>query len=211
MGNRGHVDKQVRARALRALAWTLDEIAAELGCAKSSASKWTQGVAFTPRPRNRGEGVTKPHPLHLRKLAEIEECRRWAADLLGTMDDRDLLLAGIGLYAGDGSKTGLDVRFANSNPDLVRLHCRWLRRFFEIDEHRLRVSLYLHEGLDLDAATRQWSLVTGIPADQFLKPYRPASDVGIRHNKHEHGCCHVRYNSAQTLRKILGLLEALVL
>lgn len=33
----------------------------------------------------------------------------------------------------------------------------WLRRFFEIDESRLRVQLYLHQGLDLAEAVTFWS------------------------------------------------------
>lgn len=210
MGNRGHVEKQERARELRAQAWTLAAIAAELDCAKSSASLWTRGVDFTPKPRSRGHSSQRPHPLHLQKLAEIEECRLWAAEQIGDMSDRDLLMAGIGLYAGDGAKTGNEVRFANSNARLVALHCTWLRRFFEPDESRLRVSLYLHRGLDLDAANEFWASVTGIPTDQFYKPYRAEPDVGIRHNKHEHGCAHIRYASVRTLRKVQGLIEALV-
>jgi hypothetical protein len=210
MGNRGHLDRQERARELRAQAWTLAEIAAELGCAKSSASLWTREVEFTPKPRNRGNGITEPHPMHLAKLAEIDECRRWAAEALGRLSDRDLFVAGIGLYAGDGAKTGNEVRFANSNPELVRLFCRWLRTFFEVDESRLRVTLYLHDGLDLDAANEVWSDVTAIPISQFYKPWRAVPDATIRHNKHEFGCAHVRYGSRRTLRMINGLLEALV-
>ena len=136
MGNRGHLDKQQRARELRAQAWTLDEIAAELGCAKSSASLWTRGVEFTPSPAIAASVSRSRHPMHLAKLAEIEECRRWAAEALGNMSERDLFMAGIGLYAGDGAKTGNEVRFANSNPDLIRLFCRWFRQFFDIDESR---------------------------------------------------------------------------
>ncbi len=210
MGNRGHLDKQHRARELRAQAWTLKEICEELDCAKSSASIWTRGVEFTPKPRNRGNGVTKPHPLHIKKLVEIEECNKWASEAVGSMSDRDLFMAGIGLYAGDGSKTGNVVQFANSNPALVALFCTWLRRFFDVDETRLRVSLYLHAGLDLDAAVEHWEGVTKIPRAQFSKAYRPVPDASIRHTKHEFGCAHVRYSHAKSLRKILGLLEALV-
>ncbi len=143
-------------------------------------------------------------------LAEIEECRAWASSTIGSMSERDLFMAGIGLYAGDGAKTGSEVRFANSNPELVRLFCRWLRRFFEIDESRLHVTLYLHQGLDLEAANEAWSEVTQIPISQFYKPWRALPDHSIRHNKHEFGCAHVRYGSKRTLRMVTGLLEALV-
>jgi hypothetical protein len=53
---------------------------------------------------------------------------------------------------------------------------RQARRFFEVDEARLRVRLYLHEGLDLAASVGFWSELTGIPPAQFLKPDRAVPD-----------------------------------
>jgi hypothetical protein len=49
------------------------------------------------------------------------------------------------------------VKFANTNPRMIAFYCAWLRRFFEIDEARLRVRLYLNEGLDLAASVAFWS------------------------------------------------------
>ena len=69
-----HVERQ-RARELRAEAWTLQEIADELGVSKGSVSVWVRDVEFVPKPRNRGHESHRPHPLHVRKLAEIERCR----------------------------------------------------------------------------------------------------------------------------------------
>ncbi len=210
MGNRGHVDKHERARELRAQAWTLEEIAAELGCSKSSASLWTRGVDFTPRPRSRGHASQRPHPLHLKKLAEIEECRQWAQAEVGEMSDRDLFMAGIGLYAGDGSKGEGRVTFSNSNPALVALFCRWFRRFFDVDESRLRARIYLHQGLDLGAAEDAWSTLLAIPRSQFYPAHRPRAVVSVRSNKHEFGCAHVMYGCSRTMRKVQGLLDTLV-
>lgn len=36
---------------------------------------------------------------------------------------------------------------------MVALFLTWFRRFFVVDEARLKLRLYLHEGLDLGAAT----------------------------------------------------------
>ena len=55
---------------------------------------------------------------------------------------------------------------------MIELHLRWLRRFFDIDVARLRVQLYLHEGLDLDEAVSFWSNLTDIPLTRFTRPYR---------------------------------------
>jgi hypothetical protein len=206
--------KRARARELRAQAWTLREIADELGVARSSVSVWVRDVAFDPdRRRSRATG-RRPrgpdHPLRQRKLAQLERLAEEGRERIGTLTDRDLLLAGLGLYAGDGGKGDKEVHFANSNPDLVRLFCRWLRTFFAVDESRLRVSLYLHQGLDLEAATTRWSEVTAVPVGQFRQAYRPVAREGVRHTKHASGCAHVTYGCSQTQRRILALMQALL-
>jgi transcriptional regulator with XRE-family HTH domain len=72
MGYRGKVAEQERARELRAQAWTLLEIAQELGVAKSSVSLWVRDVAFTPNHR-RASRMRGPSAAQMRKAAEIEE------------------------------------------------------------------------------------------------------------------------------------------
>jgi hypothetical protein len=49
------------------------------------------------------------------------------------------------------------VRFVNSDPRMVVFFCSWLRHFDEIDEARLRLTLYPHQGLDLAAVVMYWS------------------------------------------------------
>ena len=84
------------------------------------------------------------------------------------------------------------------------------RAHFDVDESKLRVSLYLHQGLDLEAAQTFWAGVTAVPIAQFLKAYRAVPDAGIRLNKHVHGCASVRYYSARTHRAIMGMVRALL-
>jgi transcriptional regulator with XRE-family HTH domain len=214
VGYRGKVQEQERARELRAQAWTLQEIADELGVAKSSVSLWVRDVEFDPASRRSARTGRRPrgadHPLRRRKLQQIEDLRVEGIRRIGSLSERDLLLAGLGLYAGDGSKGDAGVRFANSNPRMVAFFCQWLRDGFDVDEERLRVHLYLHQGLDLDAAQDHWSRVTGVPIRQFTKAYRAVPDVSIRHNKHTFGCAHVTYSCARTQRAILGLMDALL-
>jgi transcriptional regulator with XRE-family HTH domain len=214
VGYRGKLEEQERARQLRAQAWTLREIAHELGVAKSSVSVWVRDVAFDPSSRRSAVTRRRPrgsdHPLRRRKLAQLEALRREGLERIGTLSDREFLLAGLGLYAGDGAKGDKEVRLSNSDPLIVGCFCRWLRRFFTVDESRLRLTLYLHQGLDLDAAVAHWTEVTGIPASQYTKPYRAVPDATIRHNKHVHGCAHVVYNCTRTQRSILALMTAML-
>jgi transcriptional regulator with XRE-family HTH domain len=209
MGYRGKLREREEARRLRAEGKTLQEIADLLGVSKSSVSLWVRDVPFTPSKRRYGPHA-RQHPWKARKEAEITERDAEALQRLGVLDDRAFLAAGVALYAGERSKRDGMVCFANTNPDMVRLFCVWLRRYFEIDESRMRVGLYLHEGLDLDAAEAHWSAVTGVPRSQFRKPYRAVPDAGIRHTKHVFGCCYVRYSCSRTHRLVMGFVRALL-
>jgi hypothetical protein len=210
VGYRGKLELQRQARELRAGGLTLLDIANELGCSKSSVSVWVRDVPFEPRAR-RASVDRRPHPQHLAKIAEIAECDRIGAERIGRLSDDAFLAAGAALYAGEGSKTQAKVTFANSDAAMISFFCAWLRRYFTIDESRLRVRVYLHEGLDLDAAESSWSAVTGIPRSQFNRPYRAKADASIRANKHEHGCAYVDYCCSRTHREIMGLVRALLI
>ena len=209
MGYRGKVVEQERARELRAESWTLQEIADELGVAKSSVSLWVRDVEFVPRPRQPG-AHRRPHPWIARKEAEIAELLEEGRRRIGRMSERDLLVAGTALYAGEGGKTGGEVRFANSDPRMLLLFCAWLRHFFDVDESRLHLRLYLHQGLDLESANAYWSELLAIPVDQFYKPYRAVPDPSIRKAKHVHGCPAVSYGCSRTHRNVMGLVHALL-
>lgn len=209
MGYRGKLAEQERARSMRATGSTLLEIAEALGVSKSSVSLWVRDVRFTPKPRQRPM-FRAANPLHARRLAKIEQAQRDAADRVGMLSVDAFLVAGVALYAGEGAKTGNGVQFANTDSEMVAFFCAWLRRCFTIDEARLRVRVYLHEGLDLAAAQRHWSRVTGVPLTQFRTGYRAPADATIRRTKHEFGCAYVRYASADVLREILGLVHALL-
>ena len=112
MGYGGKIDERRQARELRAQSWTLLDIARELGVSKSSVSVWVRDVEFVPKPRNRGHSSHKPHPLTVKKHAEIERCRR--------------------------RSRGADRRALRSRPENVRPGALRRRRQQEGRKHRLR-------------------------------------------------------------------------
>lgn len=213
MGYRGKLKERHQARELRAKAWTLQEIADELGVSRSSVSVWVRDVEFEPKPRSSGRSAKRQeeHPLHRRKIAEVRELLDAGRRRLTSVSDEEFLVAGLALYAGEGAKTDGTVAFANSDPRFIAFYMEWLRRFFDIDESRLRLRLYLHEELDIGKANAYWSTVTRIPMSQFMKPYRAVrTSSKVRRTKHEFGCPRIDYSCSRTHRAIMGLVTALL-
>jgi hypothetical protein len=211
MGYRGKLAEQRQARRLRRAGLPLAEIAATLGVSKSSVSLWVRDVELAgPVVRPARGRRREPNALQRRKQGEIERLLEEGRARVGRLSEREFLVAGAALYAGEGTKRDGAVRFANSDPRMIVFFCCWLRRFFEVDESRLRVRLYLHEGLDLAATIAYWSALTGVPPSQFGKPYRAVPDPSIRHAKHVHGCVTVSYSCSATHRGVMGLVSALL-
>ena len=210
MGYRGKQQEQERARELRAGGMTLLDIATQLDVSKSSVSTWVRDVPFTPSPRRRGP-KRNTHPASVVKQRQIADLDAEGLERIGTLSDEAFLVAGLALYAGEGSKGDGKVLFANTDPQMVAFFCAWLRRFFVIDETRLRARVYLHAGLDIERAEEFWSTVSGVPRTQFRAPYRAVADPSLRRTKHVHGCAYVYYCCSDTHRRIMGLMRALLL
>lgn len=213
MGYRGKVREQEEARRLRAEGMTMPAIAERLGVARSSVSLWTRDVPFTPGPdwrRRPPRGGRRPNVLQRRKQEEIERLMAEGRQRVGSLSEREFLVSGAMLYAGEGTKADGSVKLANSDPRMIAFFCAWLRRFFTVDETRLRVRLYLHQGLDLTESQRFWSTLTRIPLAQFGAAYRAVPDVGVRHSKHVHGCPSVSYACSRTHRAVMGLVHGLL-
>ena len=90
-------------------------IAARPLVATSSVSLWMRDVQFEPRQRRGGE-TANPNALQRRKAAEIAALREEGQRRLAGLTDRELLVTGTALYAGEGAKNDGVVKFANSDP-----------------------------------------------------------------------------------------------
>lgn len=101
------------------------------------------------------------------------------------------------------------VSMANAHPVRFRSFVTGLRREIEIEESRLRVNLYLHEGLDLDVSTTHCSSLLDIPQGRFRQPYRAVSVPSRRRAKHVHGCATALYSCTITHRRVMPMIEAI--
>ena len=116
MGYRGNLAESQQERQLRSAGLTLDYIASRLGVSRSSVSVWVRDVSFDPLPRPPRGRRREPNALQRRRQAEIDRLVEEGRVRIGRLSEREFLVAGVALYAGEGSKTDGCLRFANSDP-----------------------------------------------------------------------------------------------
>jgi transcriptional regulator with XRE-family HTH domain len=223
---------RAKARELRAEGLDYEEIAAQLRVSKSSVSLWVRDLPRPPGPsyeerRNRYQGFRERAAEGIRRYWEAERpireagraaARAVAASEIGTLSDRELLIAGTIAYWCEGAKNKPYRRFdrvifVNSDPFLVRFFLRFLDAA-GVGGEELIYRLQIHENADLDAAHRFWRELTGANEAQFRKPtlkrHNPKTtrrNVGSEY----HGCLRIEVRrSTELYRKIEGWAEGLL-
>ncbi len=127
---------------------------------------------------------------HLRELAAIGTMLYWAEG-----------------YKGDESNGTVD--FANSDPLMVEIFLKFLHSIYQPDKTRLRVYLYCYSDQNIPKLIKFWSKLTGIPKNQFLKPY-VRTDFKKEGRKMEYGMIHVRYHDKKLLLDIKSMIKSYV-
>ncbi len=174
-------DLRAKARRLRVEGWKYDRIAAELAVSKSSVSLWVRDL---PRPERltyrasrerQAAGVAR----YWREERERRETARAAisaasADEIGSLTDRELVIAGAIAYWCDGAKNKPYRRtdridFINSDPRMITFFLRFLQTA-GVQQQDLLFQISIHESADVPAAARFWLDLTGCDASQFWQP-----------------------------------------
>jgi hypothetical protein len=135
-----------------------------------------------------------------------------AAGEIGTLTDRELLIAGAVAYWCEGAKSKVyrrndKVTFVNSDPGLIRLFLRFAGLAGATSD-QLICYLHIHESGDIARALQFWREVTGLGAERFARPtIKRHNPKTTRKNTGAdyHGCLSIRIRRSPVLyRKFEG-------
>jgi len=213
-----------KARELRRKGISVKKIAEYLKVSKSSASIWTRDIILTVEQleklrnamlhgselgRIKGAFIQKE-----RRLKFIKESRNEGIAELSSINERELLIAGLALYWGEGSKKSQEVEFCNSDPKMIQFLLLWLKECFKIMPNEIKCCV----GINQMHRKREkivkdyWSEVSGIPISQFRKTsLKKVKNRKVYENFNEHyGTLSVIVTKPSRFYfKILGLIEGL--
>ena len=128
--------------------------------------------------------------------------------------EKELFVAGLGLYWGEGSKSSSGVRFCNSDPAAIDFAMKWFKKSLRIGEDRFLMYVSINEihKKRLNDVIKFWSKITDISVNQFRKPILiRAKNKKFYENFSDHyGTLSIRISkSSDLLYQILGWIKAL--
>ena len=173
--------EQIKARILRKKGVSIRDISKRLKVSRGSASLWCHDVVLTKKQIEKlhqqmvkGGYSGRLKGAHIQKENKQQKIRYYFEK--GKQDIRqikkqELLIAGLALYWGEGSKKDPRVRFSNSDPVIIKFVMRWFREILNVAEGRfiMRIMINRIHKERLNDVNMHWSKETGIPIEQFRK------------------------------------------
>ena len=219
--------KKLLAQDLRRKGLSIGEIAVRLWMQNSgSISKWCRDIVLTPQQIERltarqESGSYKGRIIateNLRKvrLKEAESMRREGLKEIGSINKRDLFIAGLGMYWSEGETyPGSDrLSFINSDPKMILFILKWFKEICKVpnDKFSLQVKINKIHKRRAEDIENFWSKLTGLPLAQFTKTILiKAKSRKIYPNPNEYfGTLRITVREGTKLRrKVNGWLEGL--
>jgi hypothetical protein len=221
-----YVRKREEAITLRKAGKTYSEILKSIPVAKSTLSLWLRDVGLSrvqiqriteKRIAGQKKGAKKRHT---NRVALQKKIFSKAIGEIRSISERELWLIGIALYWAEGSKekeyqAGSGLVFSNSDPRMIRLYLRWLKRSLKVDSSRLVFELYVHINRrgDLEMMKKFWAQELGCSTKTFKRVYFKKNILKTkRHNTTHlyHGLVRVKVSGSSTiLRQIEGWVRGI--
>ncbi len=216
--------EQIKARQLRQKGESIKEIAKSLSISKSTVSLWCRDIELTAKQiqrlyenmvvggykgRLKGARIQKE-----RKEKKIKDYLIEGVKEIKSLTKKELLVAGLSLYWGEGGRKNPGVRFYNSDPEIVKFIIKWFKAIFGITEERFLIYIMINETHKnrVGDVKKYWIKTTGISSGQFRKIILiKAKNKKVYENFNQHyGTLNIRLTkSADLYYRIMGLIKAL--
>jgi hypothetical protein len=210
--------ERAEARSLRLRGWAMKRIARQLDVSASSVHRWVADIVLTVDQRKAiDERVLRVRAetfrawnkrKHLRACEKEEENRSLGRHAIGEISQRDVLLLGLGLYLGEGSKREVyTVSLSNMNKDLINLFLELLETL-GISRKDVAANLYINPECDPEHHILWWCRHTGLLRGQFRKTgmkISPSSKGKTRRSNY-HGILRVYVCGRDTAARLRGML-----
>jgi len=219
------IREKEQARQLRRKGTSLKQIANELHVSKSTVSVWCRDISLSDAAtakltrssahRNTAGLLAYSEQKRLERQAKTKENQKSGAKKLGTLNDRDVLCIGLGLYWGEGYKNGnREFGFTNSDPQMILFYLRWLRVIFSTrkDSLTLRVSINESHKNRIKKVETYWSNLTDIPLKQFTKSslIKTSSKKQYKNHSKHYGTLRIKVQLGSDYREqVLGAIKHL--
>lgn len=195
-----HTELHRKALELRNQGKSYSQIRSEIGVSKSTLSDWLKKFPLSREQIRLLRDLSEVRIEKYRQTMKLkrenklngyfeEEKRR-----LLPLSERELFLAGLFLYWGEGGKSQRHtVSINNTDPTVIKFALYWMVKCLKIPKGEIHVFLHLYNDMDFLSEIMFWSKELQIPISNFDRPYiKESTRTSLDQKGFGHGTCGVR-------------------
>lgn len=207
-----------RALALRQQGKSYTQIKEVLKVSKSTLSIWLREYPLSDQRirelRDWSEQRIEKYRETRKKQKErrLEKICKEQKNDISDLNKRELYLAGLFLYWGEGTKsTSGMLNVSNTDPSVIKFFKYWFMKTLGIPKNKLKVQLHLYNDMDINKEIKFWSNTLNIPCVQFTKP--SIKNTQLKNISYKrgfgHGTCNLRVSNTRLTEQVLMALKVL--
>jgi DNA-binding transcriptional MerR regulator len=208
-----HKDREL-ALKLRRNGLSYSDIKTRLNVSKSTLSLWLRDLPLT---RERINELRSNSPrrieryretMRLKKETRLSAVFKKAQKDIGSLSKREIFIAGLFLYWGEGGKTKpYTISLTNTDPNMIRFYMLWLKEL-GVPLSKIKVCLHLYSDMDIHKATQFWSDILHIPKTQFRTPHIKKVDSSkVFYRGYGQGTCNIILDNRDMSEYVLQALS----
>ena len=166
---------------LRKKGKSYNQISRELGIPKSTMHYWFSSAGWSDAIKKRLTARAKRLATKQMRIIGKAQQQRWqqwreahrreAVKEFPKLKTSPLFIAGVALYWGEGDhgRGGSIVRLVNTDPRMIRLFSKFLKKICHVPTNKIHPAIFLYPDLNENICKIYWSRASSIPQLQFQK------------------------------------------
>lgn len=129
---------------------------------------------------------------------------------IGKIDKKNLYIAGVFLYWGEGQKGSSSASLSNTDPSVMKFYLLWVEKCFGLKRTDPKVRIYLHLYSDMDfmKSMAYWRDTLRVNESQFAKPYIKKSTLAaLDYKSYGHGTCRIQIANVKMKNQIMATIK----
>lgn len=208
------VEKHREAIILRTKGASYSLIKTKLNLSKGTLSRWLKDIPLTDEAieclqKNKEKKIENfRNAMRIKKGKTLDRYYNEALLKLFPFTQKELLLAGIFLYWGEGGKSeSHTISINNTDPGVILFSLRWICKSLHVPKSKVKVLLHIYSDMNAKKETYYWASLLNIPLNQFLNPYiKKSKRSDLDQKGFGHGtCCLLVYDTVLKEKLLMSI------
>lgn len=185
---------------------------------KSSISLWLRDIPLTEKQKSKLNDRRKRAVETYRETMKNKRNKRLfnyyieQKNKLVPLTDREIYIAGLFLYLGEGNKVSRNsIVITNTDPSVIKFSLYFLLKSLKIPKEKIRVQLHLYADMSIEDEIDYWANELRVKKANFAKPYiKKSLRTDIDQKGWGHGTCSLVVHNTLLKENILMAIRAIV-